>query len=222
MTSFEKNLRFSIGSIIGNSPFLFSINYLRGKFKDRIVQADSELCIEGFQRSGNSNFFILFKHKNRQVKIAHHIHGSAHVKRAIENGVPTLVLIRQPGDALASLLSWDKKLKPKIAIKAYINFYQQLMDVKSKVLIADFEESTNNIAGIVNKLNERFHKDFVIPDYSETELKQIKENISSRQDTFSSAFPNEKRAKLNEENKLIIKSHPLFSKAQQVYNAFLS
>ena len=81
-------------------------------FNDR-----TEIVIEGFPRSANSfavNAFVLAQ--GRPVHVAHHVHAAAQVLAAGRAGVPAILLIREPTDAIVSYLLWQPHLRPRHAV----------------------------------------------------------------------------------------------------------
>src|SRR5436309_8002883 len=92
----------SVGSCY---PRLY-LPFARWKYReiaDRIVEADTQLVIEGFQRSGNTFAVVAFEVAQPQpVKLAHHLHAAAQIVAAVRMGVPTLVLIRDPDESVLS------------------------------------------------------------------------------------------------------------------------
>jgi len=65
---------------------------------------DTDLHIAGFPRTANTFAVGLIKKLLPQVNIANHIHTKATIKLAIKNDVPTLVLIRDPREAVSSII----------------------------------------------------------------------------------------------------------------------
>ena len=223
MTRAEKNLRFWFGNKIGNTPWLFPVNYRRSQYLDKIITDETEICIEGFQRSGNSFFVALFKIANPKVKIANHTHGAAQVIRATRAKIPVVVLIRNPADAIASLITWDDKLSIGLAIDTYFEFYKKLSAYSSSMLIVNFKSLIVNPDLIIRKINQRFSCNF-----SETHLSSIQIDRIMNQsglnsyDKNNAPYPNEFKKKHNAIHKERIISHRKFSKAESLYNDFLS
>lgn len=220
MNVIEKNFRFRAGNLIGNSKLLFPLNAYRAAYKKKIVGADSDCCIEGFQRSGSSFFVLLFNRANKSVKLAHHTHASAQVIRAVNYKVPTIVLIRKPEDVIASLLAWDSKLKINLALGAYINFHQKILAYKVGYMLVDFEDVTESPAKVVTALNSRFGTDFKFPKFSEDKLNLIKQNINLRNEVFMSPLPTPEKESAKELFRLEIERSPKLLKANKLYEQF--
>lgn len=80
------------------APLFYRLRGIEGVFPD----ADTQLCIEGFLRSGNSFAVALVNQHYPGLAIAHHTHCIAALRLARRHSVPTIVLIRDPLDAIAS------------------------------------------------------------------------------------------------------------------------
>lgn len=223
MTHLEKNLRFYLGCKIGNLPSLFWLNYYRKQFQERIISKESDICIEGFQRSGNSFFFRVFKKYNPKAAIAHHMHASMQILKALHYKIPSVVLIRRPEDAIASLLTWDNTLRVDIAFRAYLDFYQTLLPTKEEIVIAKFEDVTTNPSNIINVINRRYNTDFVVPCLNEKDLENLKLHLHKNQSNeLISPVPNATKELLNQKNKKLVLDHSLFHDADRIYHAFVN
>lgn len=220
MTSLEKNIRFFIGTSIGNSTSLFKI--VNKKREDKYIASDSDICIEGFQRSGNSFFVLLFKRRNKSIKIAHHTHAAAQVIKAIGYQIPTIVLIRKPEDAIASLVVWDEKLSVSNALRAWISFYQTLYKIKDDIQITTFEEVTENPAGVIRQCNDRFKTNFEPPVFSEEDLKKIKAGVHERNKPLSAPLPTIEKDRAKDKYYKSIKAHVTFPRANKIYQNYLN
>jgi len=223
MSPFEKNLRFFLGTYIGNSSLLFPYNYKREHNQKKIIRASSDLCVEGFQRSGNSFFVMLFRRKNKDVNLAHHMHSAVQVIKAIELQVPVIVLIRKPEDAVASLITWDDTLTIGVALYAYRSFYNKLRDYKSQVVIAPFSEVVSNVGEVIRKVNRRYSTDFIPMDFTEEQLTKIRTNVANRQkNQLASPIPNQEKAQLNAVHKERIMKHRSYQATLKVHDSFLA
>ncbi len=222
MSPLEKNLRFFLGTYIGNSSLLFPYNYKREQNQKKIIRESSDLCVEGFQRSGNSFFVMLFRRKNKDVNLAHHMHSAIQVIKAVERKIPVIVMIRRPEDAVASLLTWDDKLTIGVALYAYRSFYNKLRDYRSQIIIAPFSEVTTDIGDIIRRVNQRYGTDFVPPDFTEEQLTKIRTHVASRQkNQLASPLPNEEKAQRNAIHKEKIMRHWSYRSTLAVHDDFL-
>ena len=59
-------------------------------------------------RSANTFALVAFQlAQSRELEIAHHLHAAAQIKRAVALGVPAIVLVREPSEAVLSLMVRD-------------------------------------------------------------------------------------------------------------------
>ncbi|NOT05860.1 MAG: hypothetical protein HOP27_14795 [Anaerolineales bacterium] len=169
-------LRYRIRSWLGLRPTLFSFAmklFGRKQSRDLLLSPDTELVIEGFPRSANTFSVVAFEFsQKRPIKLAHHLHVPAQVIRAVQNNVPTFVLIRNPTDAVLSLLVHSPRVPAIDALKAYYQFYKYIMPYSHGFIKATFEEVTANYGAVIQRVNKKFGTDFVVFD-------QTKENMES-------------------------------------------
>ncbi len=121
----------------------------------------TELCIEGFLRSGNTFTLITFQHAQpRPVSVAHHVHAAGAVLEAVRLGTPTLVLIRPPEESVLSYVIRWPSLSIGQALRAYARFYAPLLPVRDRVVVARFEDVTTDLGGVIRRVNQRFGIEF--------------------------------------------------------------
>ena len=172
-------MKYDIRAFLGNYPALFfpANNYTKGQ-KDA-VSNNTELVIEGFERSGNTFSVRAFKAaQSHPVPLASHLHVPAQVILAAHKGIPILVVIRNPVDAV---LSWKaleledcirlslpyRNLSMQQLFKHYIRFYTKIMPYQDKYVVGLFEEVTRDFGAVINKINQRFNTEFSIFDHNE-------------------------------------------------------
>lgn len=154
--------------ILGTSPGLFYPAYRTyyqlnsGKLSDsgEFTDKKTQIVIEGFPRSANSSTVAHFQAFNPQVAIAHHHHVPAQVMQAVEWGLPTLLLIRRPEDAIASFKCLQPDLSLDTALKGYISFYANLLSYSAGFVIAPFDCLLEDFDRIIEQVNHKFNRDF--------------------------------------------------------------
>lgn len=125
------------------------------------VTARTELVLEGYPRSANTYGRFAFDHVNPGTRVSSHTHSALSVIRGLQRGLPCIVLLRDPRDAVPSLLQWMPGLTAASALKYYIRYYSRLMHVRSDLVVAPFELVHNNFGTIIDECNERFGSSFV-------------------------------------------------------------
>lgn len=225
MTEFsklKKNLLYWIGMMMGNSVLLYPLNFILPRAHSFKIPKDTDILIDGFQRSGNTFFYSLVRHANRDASILVHRHSSIYCIKALSKGVPTAVCIRQPLDTISSLLAWDPKLSVGIAIKMYIRYYNNLIPSKKKMLIVPFESMITDPDYFISKINEQFDIHLRPTEFNEQALAQFLERKKekSRDRGVASAYPNAEKIPLKHTLKIKIEKHPQFKEALKSYESF--
>jgi hypothetical protein len=122
-----------------------------------VLRSGTEVMIEGFPRSANTFAVTAFElAQGRPVNVAHHLHVPAHVLAAAAARLPTLVLVRQPLDAVASAVARRPGLSPERLMRRYIDLHERILPVRESFVVADFTQVTTDFGGVTERLNERF------------------------------------------------------------------
>ncbi len=142
------------------------------------VRRTTEIVIEGYPRSGNTFAVVAFRHaQGREIEIAHHLHAAAQIKRAARIDVPAIVLVREPSEAILSLVVRDPQVSMRWALRSYIRFYSAVIPYLGNMVVAPFDTVTSDFAGIIRMVNTRYgtaFKEFV-PD--EDTLNSVRQTV---------------------------------------------
>ncbi len=141
----------------GKHPAAFYALYrLARKDRSRVVTRDTQLVIEGFPRSANSFARVAFNRAQREkVRIAAGLHVPAQVIRAARWRIPTLVLIRNPKDAVLSFAIRDP-ISVEQALRYYLSFYETVEKYRDAYVLGSFEEVTRDFGRVIRRINDRF------------------------------------------------------------------
>lgn len=122
------------------------------------VTRSTQLVIEGFPRSGNSFTELAIRASQPSLeRLAHHSHSAAQVKRAVEWGIPTLLVIREPAEAIASLAAHQRGTRlVQSLVKDYVHFHVSILGSLPGIVTVTFDEVTGDFNTVVDRLNARF------------------------------------------------------------------
>ena len=194
-----------------------------GKFERQLTAKTTDICIEGFPRSANTYAVAVFQAANTDKTISHHVHVPMQVTRAVKLGIPTLVLIRDPANAIASLLVADSSLSIYLALWTYISFYKNVMKHRDSYVLADFEEVITCFPDVLDRINKTTKDKFNMPEVSESFEQSIFESIDHHH--IKSAAPehllprpSEEKSKLKQDVLESVRRHRLFPSALDIYN----
>ena len=167
MVKFLK-LRRIVNKFIRIRPKLFIyIMSRRNKFKDIIVNNNTEIVIEGYPRSANTFAVAAFVYsQGRDVSIARHTHAPAQLILAVNARLPVIFLIRKPMDAVISLVIRDEAISLKYALQTYIWYHRSLLTIVKDCVIADFSQVTENYSTIINDVNSKYGKKYQLFDHN--------------------------------------------------------
>ena len=118
---------------------------------------DTDIVIEGFPRSGNSFAVAAFRRaQHRPVRIAHHLHAPGHAIAALRRGIPTLVVIRHPDEAVPEFVVSKPNLSVRAILRGYVRFYEPLLPLRWGFVTASFDEVLSDFTSVIRRINERF------------------------------------------------------------------
>lgn len=147
-------IRMAIHNSVGKYPFLFYPIY--GWGIKHPVRKNTDICIEGFPSSANT-FTAHAIYSTNNVKIGHHQHVLAQVKRAKRYDIPTIIIIRRPLDVVTSLISRSPYYDAATLLKHYSHFYRSILDCCSgSFIVARFETILQDFNRIITLLNREF------------------------------------------------------------------
>ena len=147
---------------LARTPYAWDVAMLlRSSKRQTLAGKRTAIVIDGFLRSGNTYSVAAFQVANGAAPhVAHHLHGGAHVLRAVRLRLPTVVLIRQPADAVSSYLVRRPTLTPDDALREYLDFYRTAWPARDGFVVAPFELVVSDFGAVTDRVNERFGTSF--------------------------------------------------------------
>jgi len=228
-------LRFTVRSIINRYPKLYFslLHVVRSPRRHLHVRRDTEVVIEGYPRSANTYAVCAFLFaQQRPVRIAHHLHAPVQVIQAVRWGIPTLILIRRPLDAIASRLIRNPALSAERAVKDYISFYQAVQALRHGLVLATFEAVTRDFGQVIEALNSKFGTQFAPFVQNEENVRLVlrmvdemdKADQGRESITITTvARPTPEREQLKrEKKKALLATGALLEKAEKIYEDLIA
>lgn len=139
----------------------YSLKRIR-KGGQHLCRKDTDLCLEGYPSSANSFGFNVLEMLCPQVNIAHHSHAVAGLKVALQNNVPTVIIVRNPADAVASRLARFSD-NMTVCLVEYVSFYRFVRDHSADLTVVTFEELTERTFSAVKAISKGTGIDFRPP-----------------------------------------------------------
>lgn len=120
-----------------------------------ICGPDTEIVIEGYPRSSNTftvdMIQLLMEGHGPHRRIAHHTHSVTNVELGLAFGVPTVVLVRRPEDAIVSYLVYSGR-PVNACVSVYQDFYAPLAG-RTGYIVGAFEEIVGDFNAFLARLN---------------------------------------------------------------------
>ncbi len=147
---------------VGRHAGLFAAIYRLGnRGEDRLCGPGMDFVIDGFPRSGNSfAHYALLHCGRRDMRIAHHVHAPAQIIIAARLGIPALVVLREPAEAVAGALVKNPRFRAADLLCAYRLYYASLLPLAAHFVVSPFEVAIEDFGAIIARLNARFGTDF--------------------------------------------------------------
>lgn len=149
-----------------NSVFYLTFIRLNNRYKDIVVGNDSDFVVEGFPRSANTFASELIEKVSSPTKpkLARHVHSKAQIITGVKKGIPTILLVREPKYAIASLLikscagSSIKEMERQVPnfVYYYRSFYSGLINYKDKIVVLEFDRLVSDPRKSIQEINRFF------------------------------------------------------------------
>ncbi|MFT5496305.1 MAG: hypothetical protein ACI9TH_001703 [Kiritimatiellia bacterium] len=233
MSNWIQRIRAKLYYAVGPYPDLFfpiwRISHPRA---DHHVHAKTQIVIEGYPRSSNSFADAAFRVAQlpAQVHQAHHIHLPAQVIRGVKRGLPCVVLIRPPEDAVSSTAIYDPANSLRQHLRDYIRFYRAILPYEAHFITALFDDVIRDFGQTIRHVNQHFNTTFADFDHTEANEEKVldvlhKEGRRAEGDKFDRrvAMPNAARKQEQTHLKAMLKQpeyQPLLEEAQALYRTY--
>lgn len=189
---------------------------------ERVVAEHHVACIEGFPRSANTLAFHVFLAANPGTWVSHHVHRPLQLVRAHELEIPCAAIVREPVDAVSSLLVFEREVRVDQALRNYRDFYSVVLHLDSSVAVCRFNDVIEHPSIVAESLNARFDTEFVTKAPTEDQLAALVERIEDKQrsagaDALRISTPNAERAPLISALRNQVSAHPRCASAETIY-----
>ena len=111
------------------------------------------------------------------MDVAHHFHAPAPLIQAVKWGVPALLLVRNPRDAISSAAMYFDMASPAPFLRSYINFHAPLVAYANQLVVSDFPQTVGNFGAVIAAVNGKFDRKFTLPTGSSEEQAEVARRI---------------------------------------------
>lgn len=180
------NLVYPVKVFVAARP-AFAVATAKVRRPNLALQRDTDVVVEGFPKSANSFVTHAFRMpQGRPLQITHHTHAAGVVIAACRKGVPALVLIRQPVDAVSRIALVRPHISLRLLLRGWISFYRPLLPWRGRFAVASFEEVTTDLGAVMTEMNERLGTRFVpfehTPENEQEAFRALEDDWATRID----------------------------------------
>lgn len=176
---FLKTYKYKSFTLVSAWPGLCRAVYaIVGKNKRLMIKRGTEIVIEGFPRSANTFAVAAFEfaqgcgHDDRP-HIAHHLHLPFQVSVAAKYGIPCVVLVRNPLDAIVSLFVRHPDVSIYEYCRNYSVFYRVAVRYADSIIGVQFEDVIDDYGAVMNRINKKFNKSYLLFNHDESNVEQV-------------------------------------------------
>lgn len=171
---------YELKTLVARSPAV-AIPIERRRGRGVVVSDATQIVIEAYPRSASTFVVAAFRlaQEPSWVEIAHHTHMPAQVIEAVRRGIPALVLVRPPRDAVVSLLIHSPERTAAGALRGYTRFYEPLLPMREGFVTATFDDAIGDLGGVIDRINDRFGTTFVPFVHAPEHLARIRDEIDA-------------------------------------------
>ena len=129
---------------------------VRPKVGQQLAHQGTDLVIEGFPRSGNTYAVASFRRANGvDLQVASHLHAPANLLAGARLGIPSILLVRDPFDAVVSYMQREA-VSAACALRLYIRFTADVLPNVDGYVVVPFPLLTHSFKRVVEVVNHRF------------------------------------------------------------------
>ena len=107
-------------------------------------------------------------------------------------GIPCLLLIRRPRDAIVSRAIFTPEWSLAFLIREYMRFHNAILPYRDKFVVATFDQTTTDLSRVIRRLNIRFGTAFELFDHTDANVNQVFNTMEKKQVTHRGAIDNRK------------------------------
>ena len=142
---------------LGDNPAFLPVVLRAGRSGHRgRITPETQLVVEGFPASGSTFAHFAVLHADRRAAVTSPVHTPSQLKLAVRRGKPTLLIVRAPEDAVASLAIAAPHIAVTSLLSDYVHYHSELIPLVDRVVVATFDEVMTDFDQVLDAVNHRF------------------------------------------------------------------
>jgi hypothetical protein len=182
-----RRARLRLRTMVTEHPWVY-LPFARQKYpgpSPRVIDGHTEVVIDGYTRSAST--FAVYAFQVAQpapVRVAHHLHAPAQLMEAARRGLPTVMVIREPRGAVLSQVVREPGVDVLDATWAYSRFHESLVACREALVVADFDQVTQDFGSVVTAMNRKYGTSYGVFDSTAEQVAWCRRLVGER-DTLS-------------------------------------
>ena len=224
-----RNAWFGTRYLLGSHRFTVPLLHLAPAPYSRVmVRPGMEVCIDGLPRSSNTFAGWAFLDQNPDADLAHHVHLPMQFRRAVDLGIPTAVLTREPLGNLTSLvITGENDLSHDIAFRVYLHYHRWARNLRDRLVICTFDEVVEDPSIVARRLNSRFGTSFRADPMDDAGKQRIIDSLEENEQQMGSrpahaTIPTEWKESRKPAVRAELERHELLPAARALYEDLAS
>ena len=162
---FVGNALYSAKTFVGARPTL-GVWITRLRRPHLAFRDDTDVVVEGYPKSANAFVAHAFDTgQPRQLRVAHTTHVAGQVIAACRRGVPALVLIRDPAQAVSRIALVRPDISLGLLLRGWIRFYRPLLPYRPRFAVGSFPSVTSDLGAVMTRMNRKLGTSFTPFDH---------------------------------------------------------
>ena len=159
------------------------------------VDDRTDVVVEGFPGSGNTWVRESLLVARPGLRVASHVHEAAQVRAAVARGLPVLLLVRDPVDAVTSMLGRRVTRGPDEWLRRSTAFHRAVRPLAGRLLVVGFERATADLPAVLAEWARRGGPDLEAadPEAVRQKIRSTDERLLGLEAGRSGALPSSER-----------------------------
>jgi len=188
----------------------------------QVADNNIDAVLDFFPRCGNTFLYFVYKELYPDQRVAHHIHGISQLATGLRFNKPVYFMIRNPADAISSLILRSDIKAYRFCINNYLAMYEYVWIHRQDIILLKFED-LEELGRILRKLKPEGHP------YPEKEIERIRDQakagtIQADRETIGEdvgavkmSLPSEHKERDKERIKSKLEHYPAMKRAEEYF-----
>lgn len=234
-TPVSRAFRRHVRIFVSTHPLLYMLYARLGGLRFQLNR-HTDVLVDSYPRSANSFFEAAFSRAHGGgISVAHHSHAAGQVLSGVKRGLPAVVLLRSPRDAIASFFEMNGgDYSIELCTREYVAFYTALLPVLSEIIVVETETLEERFFDLMQLLRREYNLKLDAYELTSSVRAELMRDVDEtgrkrngfKAERYSESLSNEEKKIRRDRLDRIIElieapeNETRFAQAQEVYEKF--